>query len=397
MRRLVPRDVRKPAIALYFEHLFPESRGGGERLYGALARQWARDGASVTYLTRQHEPVDPPVAREFTVSEILPAGEVYGPDGTRSPAGALDFARATLRSARRRRSTDDGVVVSSTPAFLVFAARAGMFPARGRVLVVDWLEVWSRRQWIDYLGTTRGLLAWIVQGAAVWATPTATCHSRLTQRRLNRIRPGLRVLVSPGLIDDEDRSELPPAPPASPPYALVVGRLIEDKNVAAVPETIALARRSAPDLRCVVVGSGPERDRLDDEIRRLGLDDVVTVSSSLTDAELDELMAGATCLLHPSRREGYGLVVVESARHGTPAVVVEGPDNAAVELVDQGRNGFRAATSRPADLSAEVLRCLDGGDALRESTRRWYETARRTRSVQATADGMLRLMTAELG
>ena len=111
-------------------------------------------------------------------------------------------------------------------------------------------------------------------------------------------------------------------------YALVVARMIEDKNVTAVPQAIAIARESAPDLQCTIVGTGPERDRLDEVIARLGLNDFVTVATSLSEASLTEAMAGAACLLHPSRREGYGLVVVEASRHGTPAVVVDAPDNA---------------------------------------------------------------------
>lgn len=390
------RDAPWPAIAVYFEHLFPESRGGGERLYGALAQRWAENGAGVTYLTRQHEPAEPLPPRAFAVSEIASAGGVYRGDGTRSPAGAVAFALATLRSARRRRSLDDCVVVSSTPALLVFAARAGMFPRRSRMLIVDWLEVWTRRQWTDYLGTTRGLLAWAVQAAAVWATPTATCHSRLMERRLRRIRPGLEVLLSPGLIEDDGQPDTAATPPASPPYALVVARLIEDKNVTAVPQAIAMARETVPDLRCTIVGSGPERPKLDELISRLELNDVITVMPSLTDADLAEAMAGAACLLHPSRREGYGLVVVEASRHGTPAVVVQGPDNAALELVADGINGCRAPSADPADLAVGVLRCLTDGQSLRESTRLWYEQARRDRSVDRTADRMLDFISSEL-
>ena len=44
----------------------------------------------------------------------------------------------------------------------------------------------------------------------------------------------------------------------------------------------------------------------------------------------------------PSRREGYGLVVVEACAAGTPSVVVADPDNAATELIEEGVNGFVA-------------------------------------------------------
>jgi len=40
-------------------------------------------------------------------------------------------------------------------------------------------------------------------------------------------------------------------------------------------------------------------------------------------------------------------VVIEAAAHGTPAVVVAGPDNAAAELVSEGENGFVAPSASP--------------------------------------------------
>ena len=57
-------------------------------------------------------------------------------------------------------------------------------------------------------------------------------------------------------------------------------------------------------------------------------------------------MRRALCLLLTSRREGYGLVVVEAASHGTPSVVVAGEDNAATELIEEGVNGIGRARRR---------------------------------------------------
>ena len=80
----------------------------------------------------------------------------------------------------------------------------------------------------------------------------------------------------------------------------------------------------------------------------------------------------------PSRREGYGLVVVEAASHGTPSIVVADPDNAAVELVEDGVNGFVASSVAPDDLAAAIVRVNDAGAALRRSTAAWFaDNARR--------------------
>ena len=91
------------------------------------------------------------------------------------------------------------------------------------------------------------------------------------------------------------------------------------------------------------------------------LTDVDRVPGFVSAEELDEGFASALCLVLPSSREGYGLVVVEAASHGTPIVVVAAPDNAAVELIEEGVNGFVAASASSEDLADAILRVEAAG------------------------------------
>jgi glycosyltransferase involved in cell wall biosynthesis len=98
--------------------------------------------------------------------------------------------------------------------------------------------------------------------------------------------------------------------------------------------------------------------------------------------QVDAALRRALCLVLPSRREGYGLVVVEACAAGTPAVVVADPDNAAVELIEEGVNGFVAASDSPEDLAAAIVRVREGGAALRASTAEWYRANARRLSLE---------------
>jgi glycosyltransferase involved in cell wall biosynthesis len=91
----------------------------------------------------------------------------------------------------------------------------------------------------------------------------------------------------------------------------------------------------------------------------------------------------------PSRREGYGLVVVEAAAHGTPSVVVAGNDNAAAELVADGENGFVAGSAEPDELAAAILRVHEAGSALRESTRSWFAENSERLSLEGSLEMVL--------
>jgi glycosyltransferase involved in cell wall biosynthesis len=113
-------------------------------------------------------------------------------------------------------------------------------------------------------------------------------------------------------------------------------------------------------------------------IGELGLNGAVEAPGFVAPERLEEALRHALCMVLPSRREGYGMVVIEAASKGTPSVLVAGPDNAAVELIDEGRNGFVSPSASPEDVAAAILRVRDGGQALRESTAGWFgENARR--------------------
>jgi glycosyltransferase involved in cell wall biosynthesis len=101
------------------------------------------------------------------------------------------------------------------------------------------------------------------------------------------------------------------------------------------------------------------------------------------------VLARALCLLLPSRREGYGLVVVEAASVGTPSVVVAGPDNAASELVSEGENGFVAVTSEADELAAAIVRVSEAGQALRERTARWFAQNAQRLSLESSLQTVL--------
>ena len=66
------------------------------------------------------------------------------------------------------------------------------------------------------------------------------------------------------------------------------------------------------------------------------------------------------------------MLVVEASAAGTPSVVVDGEDNAAVELIDPGHNGFVAPEATAEAIAYEIIRCWKCGEALRAATREWY-------------------------
>jgi glycosyltransferase involved in cell wall biosynthesis len=278
------------------------------------------------------------------------------------------FGAGVLWHLLRRGRRYDVVHTASFPYFSLLAAGL-LRRVRGYRLVVDYHELWSREYWREYLGPAGGQIGWLVQRAGVRLRQSAFCFARLTARRLRE--EGLRGPVT--VLEGEYAGSLEPARPrAARPTVLFAGRHIPEKRVPALVRAFAALRERAPELRLTIYGDGPEREDVLTLIAAEGLTGVASAPGFVDAQEVEQALERALCMVLPSQREGYGLVVVEASARGVPAVVVAGPDNAATELVDEGENGFIAASAAPEDLAEAILRVRAEGPALRERTAAWF-------------------------
>jgi glycosyltransferase involved in cell wall biosynthesis len=292
---------------------------------------------------------------------------LYTRGGRRRILPPLVFGLGVLAHLLLRGRRYDVVHTASFPYFSLLAAGVGRRVGRYRV-IADWHEVWSRDYWREYLGRA-GSVGWWVQATCARLRQEAFCFSRLHAARLREVG-GPEAVVLEG-----EYAGAPASPLSEPvdPVAVFAGRHIPEKRVAAIVPAIVAARRMVPELRCDIYGDGPDRGEVERLVAEAGLGDVVRIHGFVDAHAVTAALRRALCMVLPSRREGYGLVVVEAASAGTPSVVVSGPDNAATELVEDGVNGVVAASASPEALADAIVRVHEGGPALRERTVRWFE------------------------
>ena len=345
-------------ICVIYDCLFPFTVGGAERWYRNLAERLAAAGHEVTYLTlRQWDRgAAPALDGSVRVVAVGPRMALYTDSGRRRILPPLVFGLGVLWHLLRHGRRYDVVHTCSFPYFSLLAA-ALLRPVRRYGLVVDWFEVWSRSYWHDYLGGLQGRIGALVQRACAAVPQRAFCFSALHAARLRA--EGLRgeITVLRGLY----AGSLRPAPArAADPLVLFAGRLIPEKRVTLGVAAVALAAARIEGLRGVFYGDGPEREELRAAIAAHGAEAIVA-APGFAEAELVEAdMRRALCMLLPSRREGYGMVVVEASAHATPSIVVAGEDNAATELVADGVNGVVVASAEPEAVADAIVRVSRG-------------------------------------
>jgi glycosyltransferase involved in cell wall biosynthesis len=374
-------------ICLVYDCLFPYTVGGAERWYRNLALRLAAEGHAVTYLTlRQWERA---AAADLPGVRVVAAGPrmaLYRGAGQRRIAPPLVFGAGVLWHLLRHGRRYDVVHTASFPYFSLLAAAVAR-RAHGFRLVVDWHELWSRTYWREYLGRAGGRIGWAVQSLCLRVPQRAFCFARLTAERLRAegVRGEVTVLEGEYAGPLEGHSPLP-----AEPVVVFAGRHIPEKRAPAVVPAIGRARERVPGLRGRVLGDGPERPAVLAAIAEHGLEDVVEAPGFVATEVVEHDLARALCMVLPSSREGYGLVVVEASAAGTPSVVVRGEDNAATELVEEGVNGFVAASAAPEDLAEAIVRVHEAGGELRRSTAAWFAANARRLSIESSLDAVAR-------
>jgi glycosyltransferase involved in cell wall biosynthesis len=372
-------------ICLVYDCLFPYTVGGAERWYRNLALRLAAEGHEVTYVTlRQWQRARPADLPGVGVVAAGPRMALYGGAGQRRIAPPLVFGAGVLWHLLRHGGRYDVVHTASFPYFSLLAAAAAR-PLHGFRLVVDWHELWSRSYWCEYLGRVRGRIGWAVQALCLRVPQHAFCFARLTAERLRAegVHGDVTVLQGEYAGPLEGRAPLP-----AEDVVVFAGRHIPEKRAPAIVPAIALARTRIPGLRARVLGDGPERPAVLAAIAEHRLAEVVDAPGFVPTEEVERDLARALCLLLPSRREGYGLVVVEAASMGTPSVLVRDADNAATELIEQGVNGFVADSAGPQDLADAIARVHVAGADLRASTAEWFAEHAAALSIDASLDAV---------
>ncbi len=130
-----------------------------------------------------------------------------------------------------------------------------------------------------------------------------------------------------------------------------VARFDAVKNLPALVEAFARMRAAAPDTRLVLVGDGPERERIAERTRALRVADAVTFTGLRDDARA--VMAGFDIYANTSISEGISLTILEAMAAGLPVVATAVGGNP--EAVEDGVSGVLVPARDGAALQAALL------------------------------------------
>lgn len=160
---------------------------------------------------------------------------------------------------------------------------------------------------------------------------------------------------------------------------LYLGRLSYEKRIDVLLEAFTRLHARDDDARLVVAGTGPANDDLQDDARRLGVEDLVRFEGHVPGHRLPATYAAADAFASASEIETQGLTLLEAMAVGRPVAV--SAVGGYLDVVRDGENGYLFPRS-DADAAARALvQALDAPASVRTSARRTAETYSAPRCV----------------
>ncbi|AHC23604.2 MULTISPECIES: glycosyltransferase family 4 protein [Mycobacteriaceae] len=357
--------------------------GGSEAYLQRIGSQLAAAGIEVTLRTARY----PGSARRDVIDGVT-VSRGGGPYSVYIWAG-LSMVAARIGLGPLRRTRPD--VVVDTQNGIPFLARLAY--GKRSVLLVHHCH---REQW-PVAGERTGRFGWFVESRLSprlhrrnqYVTVSLPSARELTELG---VTPDRIAVVRNGL--DEAPAATLSAPRSVTPRVAVLSRLVPHKQIEDALDAVAALRADIPDLHLDIVGGGWWKQRLVEHAAALGITDHVTFHGHIDDAAKHAVVQQCWVHLMPSRKEGWGLAVIEAAQHGVPTIgyrasggltdsIVDGVTGLLVDGPDELADGLRRL------LSDRVLREELGAKArIRSAEFSWALSADSMRTVlQEVAGG----------
>ncbi|WP_278313846.1 glycosyltransferase family 4 protein [Lolliginicoccus levis] len=321
--------------------------GGSERYLEEVGAALAARGVRVTLRTARYRGAPRSEARDgMRISRGGGRFTVY-------PWALLAIVGARLGIGPLRGTKPD-VIIDTQNGVPFFAQLVASAPV---VLLVHHCH---REQW-PVAGRLLARLGWWIES---WLSPRLHRHDQYLTVSLPSADELIALGVAPSRVAvaragaDAPPPSVPPGTPATraaSPTITVLSRLVPHKQIEDALVVVARLRDTIPGLRLDVIGDGWWQPRLRREVAALQIEDAVTFHGHVDEESKHRLLSRSWLHLMPSRKEGWGLAVIEAAQHGVPTIGYLSSRGLTDSIIDGVTGRLVTDRSELVDVARELL------------------------------------------
>ena len=342
-------------IAIVEDAIFPYNKGGKETRWYELSTRLAKLGHEVhIYTMKWWDGPSHKIENGVHLHGICKNIPLYTKSGRRSIWQGLRFGLSCFKLLKE---DFDIVDVDHMPFFPILSV--GLVASlKRKPLIATWHEVWGQKYWNEYLGW-KGFIGYLIERMSVRIPKRIISVSNHTNKLLrDELNTMKDIFTVPNGIDIKMITDVKKSILSSD--VIFAGRLLKNKNIDVMLRAISLIKKKRP-VRCFIIGEGPEKKKLMQLTKELGLEDSVKFFGFLKEhSEVYSLMKSSKVFVLPSTREGFGIVPIEANACGIPVITIDHESNASKDLIIQGDNGFLCSLDER-EISKKILEVISNG------------------------------------
>lgn len=334
--------------------------GGSERYLERVAHYLADQGHEVVFRTAHY----PGSARREVIRETpLSKGVLFSRGGSNLsvyPRALLALLASRFGLGPLKDFKDADVVVDTQNGVPFFASLVATAPT------IVLTHHCHREQW-SVAGPVLSRIGWLIESKiSPWV--------HRASRWVTVSRPSADELVGLGVAEDHVeivRNGVDPLPSidfegdatSDTVHLVTLSRLVPHKQVEHAMDAVAALVRRHPNVRLDVIGDGWWAKKLREYAHELDIEPYVTFHGHVTEDMKHRILQRADIHVMPSRKEGWGLAVIEAGQHGVPTVGYKSSAGLRDSVVD-GETGILAGSEGGLINSVEWL--LDNPDEMKK-------------------------------
>ncbi len=119
---------------------------------------------------------------------------------------------------------------------------------------------------------------------------------------------------------------------------LNLGRLSPEKRIVEFVEIISEVKKSFPTIKVAIAGKGPDRNRIEQRIKELALEENIALVGYINNAHLINFYNSSKIFVMCSETEGFPRTIIQSIACGVPCISTDVGDIS--DLISDNRSGF---------------------------------------------------------
>ena len=148
---------------------------------------------------------------------------------------------------------------------------------------------------------------------------------------------------------------------------ITTSRLVHKNGIDILIEAVAEFKKRRPNIKCLIIGDGPEFDKLKAQSRKLKVDNNVLFLGQVPHKDLPLYLKISDVFVRPSRSEGLGNSFLEAMMAGIP--IIGTSVGGIVDFLRDEETGFYVAVDNCIDLSNKISYVVGNPDLRKKVVR----------------------------